>query len=145
MHERRATVVENGRGRFGADILVGPHRLNADEPASLGGRGEGPDPYELLMSALGACTSMTLRLYAERKGWPLERVEVRLRHAERMASGAPRDVFEREILLLGDLSAEARARLLDIAGRCPVGRTLAGGSEIRSSLAEALLPGEASS
>ena len=142
---RCALVSETGEGPFGAAITIGRHRLAADEPLSAGGRDAGPDPYEFVLAGLGACTVMTLRLYATRKGWPLSHVTVRVTHAARASAGAPRDVFAREIELEGDLSAEARARLMEIADRCPVSRTLAGGSLIQTALVYAAPVGEASS
>lgn len=141
-HERIAEVGETGQGRFVNAVRIGPHRMLADEPVSVGGDGLGPDPFEYLLAGLGACTSMTIRLYAERKGWPLLRVAVRVRHAARLSAGADRDVFERIIHLEGDLSEEERARLLDIAERCPVSRTLAAGSTVQSRLADDPQPGE---
>src|SRR6058998_3472058 len=130
----REVVVRGGAAGFAQEIVVGPHRLAADEPASAGGTDTGPDPYDLLLAALGACTSMTIRMYAERKGWPLEKVIVRLGHARIHAEDCATcdtkegyaDRFEREIELLGPLDAEQRARLLEIAGKCPVHRTLLG-------------------
>src|SRR5215211_3769368 len=108
--------------------------LVTDEPASLGGEGAGPDPYTLLLAALGSCVSMTLMLYARRKGWPLERVRVRLRqrrvHARDCAAcgeDKPDDYvhhIERAVEMEGPLSEEQRARLLEIAHKCPVHRTL---------------------
>ena len=107
--------------------------LYTDEPASLGGEGSGPDPYTLLLAALGSCVSMTVTLYARRKGWPLARVRVRLRqrrvHAKDCAvCGSDSEDFihhiERAVELEGDLSDEQRARLQEIAHRCPVHRTL---------------------
>ena len=108
-------------------------RLLIDEPRSLGGDGLGPDPYTLLLSALGGCISMTVTLYARRKGWPVERVRVRLRqkrvHAkdcaecENMSEGFVHRI-ERAVEVEGDLTAEQRARLQEIAHKCPVHRTL---------------------
>ena len=107
--------------------------LVTDEPAALGGEGAGPDPYTLLLAALGSCISMTLTLYARRKGWPLERVSVRLRqrrvHAKDCAEcESDADGFihhiERAVEIEGDLDEEQRARLSEIAHRCPVHRTL---------------------
>ncbi len=125
-------VAENGIGPFGQDIAAGGHRLRADEPASVGGLDRGPTPYQLLSSALGTCTTMTLRMYAERKQWPLERASVTVRqekiHASDCAECDTRDgkidSFEREIELVGPLDREQRARLLEIADKCPVHRTL---------------------
>lgn len=132
MHERIAIVSENGQGPFGADVRVGAHHLIADEPVSVGGMGAGPDPYEFLLAGLGACTTMTIRLYAQRKGLPLDRVEVSVRHIPASASGP--DVFERVIRLQGELDGASRQRLLEIADRCPVSRTLSRGGEVRSRL-----------
>jgi uncharacterized OsmC-like protein len=125
-------VAETGDGRFQQSVAAAGHSLFADEPVERGGGGTGPDPYDLLLAALGACTSMTLRLYADRKGWPLERVRVVLNrhkiHAEDCRDCETRigllDEIDREIELSGPLEAEQRARLLEIADRCPVHRTL---------------------
>jgi len=125
-------VVESGEGKFAQHLLDGRHRLAADEPVASGGLDRGPNPYELLLMALGACTSMTLRLYADRKGWPLARVAVRLRHekihAQDCADCETRqgkiDRIERIIDLEGALDAAQRQRLLEIAEMCPVHRTL---------------------
>lgn len=114
------------------DIQVGRHRLLSDEPAAVGGTDQGPSPYELLGAALGACTSMTLRMYARTKGWPLQRVIVTVRHekihAQDCASCDTKavriDRMEREIALEGPLDAAQKKRLLEIAERCPVHRTL---------------------
>lgn len=133
------TVREQGTGRYVQSIHVGGPDIHliADEPVSLGGTGAGPNPYELLLAALGACTSMTLRMYAERKELPLERVSVSLRH-EKIHAVDCADCETREgmvdrilriITLDGPLSAADRAKLLEIANKCPVHRTLT--SEIR--------------
>ena len=141
--ERVAVVSEDRPRPFGNRVTIGRHHLQADEPAETGGGATGPDPYEFLLAGLGACTAMTLRLYADRKGWPLAHVAVRVRHAERMTAGAARDLFTREITLDGELSGEERTRLLEIAERCPVSRTLSAGVTIRSSLADQPPAGEA--
>jgi putative redox protein len=117
-------VRENGLGRYQQEVLAGEHRLIADEPASLGGNDGGPGPFELLMAALGACTSMTLRMYAERKQLALTRVAVELSHEKITQEGKSHDRISRRIHLEGDLSAETRQRLLEIAGKCPVHRSL---------------------
>jgi putative redox protein len=128
----REVVVKSGLLRYSQNISVGSHVLHADEPGDSGGNDFGPNPYELLLAALGACTSMTVRMYAERKQWPLESVEVRLAHSKMNAEECATcdtkegtvDRIEREIALFGDLSDEQQHRLLDIAERCPVHRTL---------------------
>jgi len=108
--------------KFGQDVTIGGHRLRADEETSQGGADTGAGPHEILLAALGACTSMTLRLYADRKGWPVRAVRVSLRGGA--ADG--RYVITRQITVEGDLDAGQRQRLLEIADRCPVHRTLTG-------------------
>ena len=128
----RSVVVKAGPSRFGQNISVGPHLLQADEPRDVGGNDEGPNPYELLLAALGACTSMTVRIYAERKQWPLQGVQVRLAHSRIHAEDCAEcdtkqgmlDRIEAEITFIGDLSDDQRHRLLEIANICPVHRTL---------------------
>lgn len=128
----RVAVQESGPGRLAQRIHVGHHRLRADEPLKLGGKDTGPTPYDLLLAALGACTSMTLRLYADRKDWPLQDVRVDLRHTKIHAKDCETcdtqvgkvDRIERTVHLAGPLDDEQRARLLEIADRCPVHRTL---------------------
>jgi len=125
-------VAETGEGKFTQYLLDGRHRFAADEPVAVGGNDTGPGPYELLLMSLGACTSMTLRLYADRKQIPLERVIVRLKHAKRYIDDCKDcgdkpvmlDHIDREIELVGTLSEEQRARLLEMADKCPVHRTL---------------------
>jgi uncharacterized OsmC-like protein len=139
----RVEVSETGEGRFANLVRVGSHCLFADEPEGSGGGDLGPSPYDYLLAALGACTSMTLRLYAEQKKWPLQGVSVALSqqriHAEDCAdceqSGTGRITeITREITLTGDLSPEQRSKLLEIAEKCPVHRTLTGEIKIRSRL-----------
>ncbi len=138
-------VAETGEGRFTQTVRVGRHRLRADEPASVpGGLDVGPSPYDYLLAGLGACTSMTLRLYAERKGLPLERVVVHLKrekiHANDCADCETRegmlDQIERTLELPGALDDAQRQRLLEIADKCPVHRTLTSEVKIRTRLAE---------
>lgn len=121
-----------GEGRLAQRVRIGRHVLRADEPVRLGGQDTGPTPYELLLAALGACTAMTLRLYADREGWPLEDVRVDLRHRKIHASDCAScetqvgmlDRIERRLDLVGPLDEAQRARLREIADRCPVHRTL---------------------
>ena len=133
-------VSETRKGTFQQEIISGGHRLVADEPKNVGGLDSGPGPYDLLLAALGACTSMTLRLYADGKKWPLTRVEVRLRHdriyaidcAECETKEGLIDHIERVITLEGDLDVSQRARLMEMADKCPVHRTLTSEVEIRT-------------
>src|SRR5688500_10009649 len=118
----RNVVVGWAGGKFAQDIEVGSHRLRADEPAEMGGGDTGPAPHELLLAALGSCTAMTLKVYAERKGWPLRDVRVRLHGAH--ADGA--FTITRQLIIDGELDAEQRQRLIEIADKCPVHKTLAG-------------------
>lgn len=135
-------VTHTGAGSFHTEIVAGPHRFVADEPASVGGDDDGPDPYELLQASLGACTSMTLQMYARRKRWPLHGARVRLTHrkihvedcADCESEGGKIDEIVREIELQGPLDDSQRARLLEIADRCPVHRTLHGETKVRSHL-----------
>ena len=137
MSQREVTVVESGNGPYGQFITAGTHVLGADEPGAVGGKNTGPDPYELVLAGLGACTAMTIRMYANRKQMPLKKVEVRLRHLQRAAAGKDiKDKFERVVVLEGDLTDEQRQHLLEIADRCPVSQTLKRSSDIASSLAE---------
>jgi putative redox protein len=137
-------VVRTEQGGFRTEVLADGHPLIADEPESVGGTDAGPSPYHLLSTALGACTTMTLQMYAGRKGWPLEAAEVRLRHAkvhcedcaDAEHGSAQIDRFDRELVLEGELDESQRARLLQIADRCPVHRTLTKGVEIVTTMAE---------
>jgi putative redox protein len=127
----RAAIVTTAEGKFRQTVRVGPHTLTADESVDREGTDAGPEPHELLLAGLGACTSMTVKLYADRKAWPLERVEVTV-------EGEPKDgafVFHRRVRLVGpSLSDEQRARLLDIANKCPVHKTLSGTIRIETEL-----------
>ena len=133
-------VRETHGGKFQQEILTGPHRLLADEPVKLGGLDSGPGPYDLLLAGLGACTSMTIRLYAEFKKMPLENVSVRLSHGKIHAKDCETcetkvsmvDRIDRAITLEGPLDAEQRQRLMEIADKCPVHRTLKSEIDIRT-------------
>jgi putative redox protein len=134
-------VRTNPGARIGQEIVIGPHRFTSDEPEPTG-EDTGPTPQSLLAAALGACTAMTLTLYARRKEWPLENVSVILKHGKidakdcegcRTREGKV-DHIERAIQLGGPLSAEQRERLLEIADKCPVRRTLASEIHVESRL-----------
>ncbi|MGA3115625.1 MAG: alpha/beta fold hydrolase [Syntrophobacteraceae bacterium] len=133
-----------GKTGFRTEIIANGHSLIADEPIPVGGANSGPTPYDLLVSALGACTGMTVRMYADRKKLPLDSIIVRLRHEKIHAEDCqdcedPKskiDFIQREIELKGDLDLPTRQRLLEIANRCPVHRTLESGSRIASTLKE---------
>ena len=129
--EGTVTVTESGTGSYTQQITAGQHQLVADEPRPIGDDA-GPTPYDLLLAALGACTSMTVRMYAGRKGWPLEQVRVTLRHSRIHAKDCAEcettsgwiDHIDRHIELAGDLDEAQRQRLMLIADRCPVHLTL---------------------
>ncbi|HEV7777607.1 MAG TPA: OsmC family protein [Luteibacter sp.] len=134
----KVIVEETGKGKFQVEARVGTTTILIDEPVMAGGLGTGPNPYDLLASALGACTVMTIRMYAERKKWPLSRVRAQVTH--RRGTLEERDIFTREISLEGELDDAQRARLLDIAGRCPVHLTLHRGSVVETTLVPAIQP-----
>lgn len=135
-------VEESGEGRFVQTITTGRHRLKGDEPKAAGGDDAGPTPYDFLLASLGACTAMTLRLYADHKGWPLKKTSVELTHAKIHARDCAEcetkegmlSRIERHITLEGPLSEEQRQRLLAIANKCPVHRTLTSEIVIRTVL-----------
>ena len=139
-----AVVVHGSARGFAQEIKSGKHRLVSDEPAEFGGADEGPGPYDLLLAALGSCTSMTVGLYARRKGWSLEAVRVRLNHSKIHAKDCEDcatedgmlDQIECEVELVGALDEDQRSRLLEIANRCPVHRTLTSEIVIRSNLVD---------
>jgi putative redox protein len=139
--EGTVIVAEAGTGTYTQQITAGRHQLVADEPKPIGDDA-GPTPYDLLLAALGSCTSMTVRMYADRKGWPLERVRVALRHkrihAEDCAECETKkgwiEHIDRDIEITGDLDDEQRQRLLAISERCPVHQTLTSEVHITTSL-----------
>lgn len=127
-------VTENGMGRYQQEVIVGQHRLIADEPENVGGEDKGPDPFEYVMAGLGACTSMTIRMYAERKKLALTGIHVELNHQKIDIDGIKRDQIKRSITLQGVLSTEEQQRLLEIANMCPVHRALSNAFIIDSAL-----------
>jgi putative redox protein len=127
-------VEETGAGRFQAEVRVGRSHFLADEPVEAGGLGSGPSPFELVSAALGACTAMTLRMYAERKALPLGTVSVAVSHSRVVGAEKP-EQFDRTVSLGGDLAPDQIERLMQIAERCPVHRMLEPAAEIRTRLA----------
>lgn len=140
----QTVVVESCGERIAQDVRVGRHFLRADEPTALGGEDSGPSPYDLLLAGLGSCTSMTLQMYARRKKWAIDDVTVKLQHGKIHAKDCADcetttgkiDRIEREIALVGDLTSDQRARLLEIADRCPVHRSLRSEVKIETKLAD---------
>ena len=132
-------VEETGEGNFQVEVLAGGLRFLADEPVEMGGLGSGPTPYDLLCAALGACTAMTVRMYARRKEWPLRRVRVCVGHA-RTKEEDPPDGFLREVALEGDLTDEQRSRLIEIAERCPVHASLKQGARVSTQQVGQIIP-----
>jgi putative redox protein len=128
MTENPTTTVESADGVYAQRIKARIHEWAAGEPVDIGGTDNGPTPYELLLSALGACTSITLEMYAARKGWPLDKVHVTLEHSKEERpgenDGMPVDMIDRIVRLEGALDDEQRAKLIEIAEKCPVHRTL---------------------
>lgn len=130
MQPMREVTVRTDSGKFAQTITSGPHTLAADEKAEQGGDDKGLEPHEFVLAGLGACTSMTLKMYADRKEWPLQSVEVTL-----TGERGERDYkITRRITLTGPLDEEQRKRLLEIANKCPVHKTLSGTITIDSSL-----------
>jgi putative redox protein len=140
--EPREVVVDGSVKGFAQQMTVGGHRLLGDEPIAEGGTDIGPSPYDFLLAALGSCTSMTIALYARRKQWPLEAVRVRLRHTRIHAADCEDceakqgmlDRIERDIELKGPLEEKQRGRLVEIANKCPVHRTLTSEISIQTRL-----------
>ena len=130
MPEKRVVVEETGGGKYQVAIRTGHARFLADEPRDVGGLGSGPTPHELVAAGLGACTTMTLRMYAERKGWPVAHIRTVVEHVKEKGDLAQPDLFSRAITISGALDAEQRRRLIEIAEKCPVHKTLAAGARI---------------
>ena len=143
-----SVAVRLGAEGFTTEIMVRQHHLTADEPEKVGGNDYGPGPYELISAGLGACTAMTIQMYARRKGWTVDEVQVHLDHKKDYAQDMEQadekptkiDLFERVVMLRGDLTEEQRTRLLQIADRCPVHRTLHETVRVETELGEAPKP-----
>ena len=139
-HNPPHVIVRGSAAGFAQHIEAGEHQLSADEPIESGGTDTGPSPYDLLLAALGSCTSMTIALYARRKNWPLQEVVVSLWHSKIHAADCAEcetregkiDRIEREIQLIGSLTSEQRSKLMEIADKCPVHRTLTSEINIRT-------------
>lgn len=124
-----ATVAETGESLYAVNIIVSGHMLKGDEPVASGGGNLGPAPYDMLLAALGECTAMTVRWYAKQQNWPLEKVEVNLTYQKIDKV----DVFEKEVIVHGDaLTPDQRKKLVDVAAKCPVQRTLESDVVIRT-------------
>ena len=144
MAEPRSIRVTIGTDHYHTDVTMGEHTLVADEPAGVGGTDHGPDPYALLLASIGACKAITVRMYADRKQWPLERLELALSH-DRVHAADCEDceqedgiisVIECTITAIGDLTNEQRQRLAEIADMCPVHKTITGPNHVRTKLSE---------
>lgn len=128
-HTTKAHIIETGESVFAVDITVSGHAIKGDEPVDAGGKNLGPAPYDLLLAALGECTAMTVRWYAKRENWPLKKVEVNMTHHKE----DKKDIFTKEIIISGDaLSDEQRKKLIEVAAKCPVQRTLEGTPVIKT-------------
>jgi putative redox protein len=135
-------IVHGTAAGFAQEVEVGSHEVYADEPVSFGGTDSGPSPYDLLLAALGSCTSMTIGFYARKRRWPLENITVSLRHSKIHAIDCEEcetkegkiDRIELDIQMTGSLTAEQRTKLMEIAGKCPVHQTLTSEINIKSRL-----------
>jgi putative redox protein len=143
VEETMAEVLVRGNASgFAQEVIAGSHRIASDEPVAAGGTNTGLSPYDLLLAALGSCTSMTVAMYARRKAWPLRAVTVRLRHSRIHADDCADcetkegmlDRIERDIELTGTLTEDQRGKLLEISNRCPVHRTLTSEIDIKTRL-----------
>jgi len=135
----KEVVVTSGDEGFAQRVQARTHTLSADEPADVGGADTGPDPYELLLASVGSCSAITVQMYARRKEWPLEKVTVRLSHQKVHAEDCGDceqetgtvDVIEKQVEVTGDLSDAQRTKLIEIADKCPVHRSIERGVKVR--------------
>ncbi|MEX0905704.1 MAG: OsmC family protein [Balneolaceae bacterium] len=138
--KKKIIHIHHGKENHKTIMTAGSHELTADEPVPAGGTNKGPDPYDYLLMSLGSCSAITMKMYADRKNWPVEDIYIELRHhkshaedcAECEKPNARIDHIEKEIILVGDLSAEQVQKLLDISAKCPVHKTLSQKLEITS-------------
>jgi putative redox protein len=129
-------VKERAGGKYTQDVLTSRHHLYADEPASYGSADLGPTPYEYLCAALGACTTITLRMYVERKKWPVDHLGCEVSHKKVVGGdNGSYDVFTRTLTIEGDVDAAQRQRIMEIANKCPVHKTLESSSHVETQLA----------
>lgn len=141
-NEKKIVHIHNADVKYKTTMTAGRHELLSDEPTSIGGQDEGPDPYDYLLMSLGSCTAITLRMYAARKKWPVEDIYIELRHFKDHAEdcedcdekSAKIDKIEKEILIKGDLTDEQLQRMLEISKKCPVNKTLKGSIEMKSTI-----------
>jgi len=139
---KKIVHIHLGDTNYKTSLSAGNHEIFADEPEEMGGGNSGPDPYDLLLMSLGSCTAITLRMYAERKKWPVEDIYVELRHFKDHAAdcedcdekSAKIDKIEKEIIVKGDLDSEQLDKLLEISHKCPVNKTLKGDIEMDSTI-----------
>ncbi len=140
--KKKIVHIHLGTDNFKTVMTAGQHELISDEPKNIGGSDEGPDPYDYLMMSLGSCTVITIRMYAERKGWDFKNIYMELRHQKDYAEDckdcddpkAKIDVIEKEIIIEGDLSDDQLERLLEISKKCPVHKTMQGDLELKSTI-----------
>ncbi len=133
---RHAQVSETGESLYAVSIQVSQHSLTGDEPADAGGGNLGPAPYDLLLAALGECTAMTVRWYAKEQNYPLEKVEVALTHCKESTGSGRIDHFTKRVTLQGaELTEEQRAKLIEVADKCPIQRTMDGSAKFKTSAA----------
>tara|TARA_R110000782_G_scaffold102243_2_gene189219 strand:+ start:1691 stop:2095 length:405 start_codon:yes stop_codon:yes gene_type:complete len=128
-------TVTLGAEPYATRVTAGRHSVVVDEPGALGGKDTGPGPYDLLLASLGSCKAITARMYADRKGWPLEAVRVQLAHSRPEGRGGP-ELITAALAFDGDLTDDQRARLLEIAEKCPVQKTISGGLRVEATLSE---------
>lgn len=141
---KKIVHIHHGKENFKTTMTAGSHELIADEPKDVGGTNQGPDPYDYLLMSLGSCTVITLKMYANRKKWPVDDIYVELRYFKDHASdcqncdenSAKIDWIEKEIIVKGDLSQEQLDKLLEISHKCPVNRTLKGDIEMKATIGQ---------